>query len=307
MPSLVHKSASFTAKGYAITDQSINIEPTGLVRVALKYTFANDKLPALFRLFRAEAPPLETPSVISNVFGGKLYLVNHAASRSNGLLEVTAEYVGARPGLDANGRDIFTTTDYETQTVSFDLEIGRRLTNPVQAINPVPPNPIYEKVFERRIVRFTSAIKTEQSASDLPDAASNAALNSLNLTAGQTLPESLLLGAYWVNAGRQTNWDAGTLSSVLVTNAYDPLGEVFDPNFVTFIDIPSQNLPIYRESNALEFLRKVIRLNSNYVRAVVTTNLTVENASQNVRVIGRQLSLRFLGKIYRGDTILIGT
>lgn len=311
MPSIVHRSPSLVSKGFALTDQSVSTEPTGLVRVGLSYTFTLDKQPQLYRLFYPEAPPPEPPSVAIGSLVGRLYMVNYSTERENGLLTVSAEYVGARPTLDANNLDIYTTTDYESQTVSFDLEIGRRMSNYnawIQAGGPFSTTvqPIYERVYDRRIVRFTSAIKTEFFTTDYPEAAANSALNSLYLTAGQTTPESLLLGAYWINSGRQTNWDAGTLG-VIATNAFDPLLNEINNAPITAIEIPSQNLGVYQESNALEFLRKMCRLNSNYVRSVVTTNLTVENASQKVRVIGRQLSLRFIGKVYRGDSIVIGT
>jgi hypothetical protein len=311
MPAIVHKNAALASKGFALTDQSISTEPTGLVRVALRYTFTIDKQPQLYRLFYPEAPPPEPPPVAIGSLVGKLYMVNYSTQRANGLVTVDAEYVGARPTLDANNLDIYTTTDYESQTVSFDLEIGRRMTNYnawIQAGGPFSTTvqPIYERVYDRRIVRFTSAIKTEFYTTDYSEAVANSALNSLYLTAGQTTPESLLLGAYWINSGRQTNQDAGTLSPI-VTNAFDPLLNEINNAPITLIEIPSQNLGVYQESNALEFLRKMCRLNNNYVSARVTTNLTVENASQKVRVIGRQLSLRFIGKLFRGDSIIIGT
>jgi hypothetical protein len=162
-------------------------------------------------------------------------------------------------------------------------------------------------VYDRRIVRFTSAVKTESRATDFAGSVSGAALNSLFLTAGQTSPDSLLLGAYWVNSGRLYNPDVYAVGSVIAGNAYDPLLGQTDNTYVTLFDLPPQNLPIINEPNALEFLRKIIRSNNNYVRSIVSTNLTIENASQNVRVVGQQYSLRFLGKIYRGDSILFGT
>ena len=97
MPSIVHRSALMQSRKLALTSQDFVEQGNGLVQVSLGYTAAASDVASVLPLFRVDSQPPISPSMISlnGLQSQKLYMTNFSSSQANGLLEITASYVGA--------------------------------------------------------------------------------------------------------------------------------------------------------------------------------------------------------------------
>jgi len=97
MPSLLHRSALMQSRKVALTSQDFVEQGNGLVQVSLGYTAAASDASSVLPLFRVDSQPPINPSIISlnELQSQKLYMTNFSSSQANGLLQITASYVGA--------------------------------------------------------------------------------------------------------------------------------------------------------------------------------------------------------------------
>lgn len=97
MPSIVHRSALMQSRKLALTSQDFVEQGNGLVQVALGYTAAASDTASVLPLFRVDSQPPISPSIISlnDLQSQKLYMTTFSSSQANGLLQITASYVGA--------------------------------------------------------------------------------------------------------------------------------------------------------------------------------------------------------------------
>jgi hypothetical protein len=81
----------------ALTSQDFVEQGNGLVQVSLGYTAAASDASSVLPLFRVDSQPPINPSIISlnELQSQKLYMTNFSSSQANGLLQITASYVGA--------------------------------------------------------------------------------------------------------------------------------------------------------------------------------------------------------------------
>jgi hypothetical protein len=81
----------------ALTSQDFVEQGNGLVQVSLGYTAAASDAASVLPLFRVDSQPPITPSIIdaNSLQSQKLYMTNFSSSQANGLLQITASYVGA--------------------------------------------------------------------------------------------------------------------------------------------------------------------------------------------------------------------
>jgi len=132
MPSLIHRSALMQSRKLALTSQDFVEQGNGLVQVSLGYTAAASDVASVLPLFRVDSQPPISPSIVSlnELQSQKLYMTNFSSSQANGLLQITASYVGAslnalrKPLIfDSVERRSLTITvpSYRTSSVSFSL------------------------------------------------------------------------------------------------------------------------------------------------------------------------------------------
>ena len=97
MPSLLHRSALMQSRKVALTSQDFVEQGNGLVQVSLGYTAAASDTASVLPLFRVDSQPPISPSIINlnGLQSQKLYMTNFSSSQANGLLQITASYVGA--------------------------------------------------------------------------------------------------------------------------------------------------------------------------------------------------------------------
>lgn len=97
MPSLLHRSALMQSRKVALTSQDFVEQGNGLVQVSLGYTAAASDVASVLPLFRVDSQPPISPSIINlnSLQSQKLYMTNFSSSQANGLLQITASYVGA--------------------------------------------------------------------------------------------------------------------------------------------------------------------------------------------------------------------
>ena len=164
MPSLLHRSALMQSRKVALTSQDFVEQGNGLVQVSLGYTAAASDASSVLPLFRVDSQPPINPSIIdlNSLQSQKLYMTNFSSSQSNGLLQITASYVGAslnalrKPLISESGerqnirlRVAALRTTNETEPEQFDLyNIDLFLRNEEQQVAivsnvdidyPVPP------------------------------------------------------------------------------------------------------------------------------------------------------------------------
>lgn len=97
MPALIHRSALMQSRKVALTSQDFVEQSNGLVQVALGFTAAASDAASVLPLFRVDSQPPINPSMISlnSLQSQKLYMTNFSSSQENGLLKISASYVGA--------------------------------------------------------------------------------------------------------------------------------------------------------------------------------------------------------------------
>jgi len=97
MPSLLHRSALMQSRKVALTSQDFVEQSNGLVQVSLGYTAAASDASNVLPLFRVDSQPPINPSMIdlNSLQSQKLYMASFSSSQANGLLQITASYVGA--------------------------------------------------------------------------------------------------------------------------------------------------------------------------------------------------------------------
>jgi len=97
MPSLLHRSALMQSRKVALTSQDFVEQSNGLVQVSLGYTAAASDASSVLPLFRVDSQPPIGPTIVSlnDLQSQKLYMTNFSSSQANGLLQITASYVGA--------------------------------------------------------------------------------------------------------------------------------------------------------------------------------------------------------------------
>ena len=81
----------------ALTSQDFVEQSNGLVQVALGFTAAASDAASVLPLFRVDSQPPINPSMISlnGLQSQKLYMTTFTSSQQNGLLQISASYVGA--------------------------------------------------------------------------------------------------------------------------------------------------------------------------------------------------------------------
>jgi hypothetical protein len=98
MPALIHNSSTFAAQGISLLSQSLQEQPSGLVRVSVEYAFTQARSGDLASLFNLDAPPPIFPNVVrrGDLQTQQLYLESHTVEKSFGQFRVQAVYVGAK-------------------------------------------------------------------------------------------------------------------------------------------------------------------------------------------------------------------
>lgn len=119
MSSVVYQSASMQALRLALVSQSISEEPTGLVTASVGYTTLPEYRNRISPLFVVDNEPPMYPSAISRdeLLTNRLYLRDRVIEQSNGLVHISATYVG---GLNRGGDYVYCTLEPESdKTVTF--------------------------------------------------------------------------------------------------------------------------------------------------------------------------------------------
>jgi hypothetical protein len=98
MPALIHNSSAFSTQGVSLLSQSLQEQPSGLMRVSVEYAFTQAGSENLASLFHLDAPPPLFPTVVrrGDLQTQQLYLESHTAKKSFGQWRVQATYVGAK-------------------------------------------------------------------------------------------------------------------------------------------------------------------------------------------------------------------
>lgn len=124
MPSVIHRSALMQGRKIALISQDLVEQGNGLVQVSLSYTAAASDAFSVLPLFRVDSQPPINPSMIDlrKLQSQKLYMQNVSSSQANGLLQITAAYVGA--SLSALSKPQISDS-VERQSITFRVPVFR--------------------------------------------------------------------------------------------------------------------------------------------------------------------------------------
>jgi len=97
MASIVIKSSKFASEKIVLNDQSVTEDSAGLVSVNIKYTTTLSNRDYIASKFYLDSPPPVWPSAVNkyDLQTQNLYLVSRDVSQKAGLVEISAQYVGA--------------------------------------------------------------------------------------------------------------------------------------------------------------------------------------------------------------------
>ena len=137
MPSLLHRSALMQSRKVALISQDFVEQGNGLVQVSLGYTAAASDASSVLPLFRVDSQPPINPSMISlnELQSGKLYMASFSSSQANGLLQITASYVGA--SLNALRKPLISDS-VERKNISIKVPAFRTSANRYIVVDGIP-------------------------------------------------------------------------------------------------------------------------------------------------------------------------
>ena len=97
MPAIVYKSPGMTNRRLALISQDVTEQANGLVEVNVQYSAAASDRARVLPLFVTDAPAPISPNIVSldALQTRRLYLRNFSTTQANGMLTISASYVGA--------------------------------------------------------------------------------------------------------------------------------------------------------------------------------------------------------------------
>lgn len=146
MPSILHKSSKFTnAGGIVLTGEDVQEAANGLVTASLNYTIEPAKAEKFNFSLDAQPPIYPRGYNTSRLQKGLLFMVDRYLSYENGLVNVKAQYAGAR-NVPQSGQ--FVVEEFETLTTDIEVQAGFVFNNDG---NLVP-------VFDRFVISYRRKI-----------------------------------------------------------------------------------------------------------------------------------------------------
>ena len=286
MPSLVHRSALMQSRKLALTSQDFVEQGNGLVQVSLGYTAAASDASSVLPLFRVDSQPPITPSIINanTLQSQKLYMTNFSSSQANGLLQITASYVGA--SLNALRKPlIFDSVERRSLTITVpsyrSTAVSYTLTG-FQATATYIVDDFY---------RIDCYFRTEEQqvavvANEVIDYAAPPVVTT-NERAG------LLMGATFAYKNVGSTFDADRNSGVALESgrtAFNPWGDKKLPGYE------------FRSLTALQILEALATSSTSLTRSgmnVINTN-KLEHVTPTVRLISNIYELEFNAAVLYG-------
>jgi len=292
MPSLLHRSSLMQSRKVALTSQDFVEQGNGLVQVSLGYTAAASDASSVLPLFRVDSQPPINPSMISlsELQSGKLYMANFSSSQANGLLQITASYVGA--SLNALRKPRISDS-IERKNISIKVPAFRTAANRIAIVDGSPV-----LINETSVVRYDrygidAHLRNEEQqvavvANEAIDYSAPPALDT-NDRAG------LLMGAtftsrnvFWVLDGN--NFSGIELPTQGSNSVFTKYGDTKLPGFE------------FRSMSALEILQALASPSTPKSRPGVSVINTgkIEHVTPTVRLIDNAYELQFNGAALYG-------
>jgi hypothetical protein len=123
MPSIVKESSELIARKLALVNQQVQEQANGLLVVALDFTAAAIREPAVRPLFAPDSPPPIAPTAVNVdvLQNNRIYMSDAAFEIKHGLLHISATYYGA---LVSAQRSPFITYSYESRVTTVRKQSG---------------------------------------------------------------------------------------------------------------------------------------------------------------------------------------
>jgi hypothetical protein len=155
MPSTIIGSASWNSTGLVLSAQSAQEQVTGLVNVQVTYVAPVTKQAQASAKFYTDAPPPIFPSVVlrSELVTNNLYLVDRTIERANGLLTITANYVGALQRAGFKGYYLREQVEPRRRALSYNY------TNTASLVSQYDPTGALRRVTVPQFVPYDERLK----------------------------------------------------------------------------------------------------------------------------------------------------
>lgn len=97
MPAFIYRSALMQSRKVALVSQNATEQSNGLVEVSVEYSAVASDRDDVLALFKTDMPPPIVPSIVDHytLQTERLYLRNYSYAQANGMLTISASYVGA--------------------------------------------------------------------------------------------------------------------------------------------------------------------------------------------------------------------
>ena len=285
MPSLLHRSALMQSRKVALTSQDFVEQGNGLVQVSLGYTAAASDASSVLPLFRVDSQPPINPSMISlnELQSGKLYMASFSSSQANGLLQITASYVGA--SLNALRKPSISDS-VERKTFFIRVPALRTAANRYGYIDGVPT--LISEVSAVRYDSYGIEVHLRNEEQQVAVVANEAIDYSLPLAIGTNERAGLLMGATFISKSIFESFGGDKFSGV-----EPPPNGGTDPTTV----YGSKKLPgfEFRSMDALQILQALASASTSKTNAGVSVINTgkIEHVTPTVRLTSNSYELQF--------------
>ena len=285
MPSLLHRSALMQSRKVALTSQDFVEQSNGLVQVSLGYTAAASDAASVLPLFRVDSQPPITPSIVSlnDLQSGKLYMANFSSSQANGLLQITASYVGA--SLNALRKPRISDS-IERKNISIKVPAFRTAANRIDIVNGSPV--LINETSTVRYDRYGIDVHLRNEEQQVAVVANEAIDYSAPPALDTNERAGLLMGATFTS--RNVFWvlDQGNFSGIELppqgsNSVFTKYGDTKLPGFE------------FRSMSALEILQALASPSTPKSRPGVSVINTgkIEHVTPTVRLIANAYELQF--------------
>lgn len=287
MPSIVHRSALMQSRKLALTSQDFVEQGNGLVQVSLGYTAAASDAARVLPLFRVDSQPPIIPSIISlnDLQSQNLYMTTFSSSQANGLLQITALYVGAslsalrKPLIfDSVERRTFTITVPSFRSVGLSYRYFNQVPELLSVSTYIHNDSYSIDAYLRNEEQQVAIIAKERIDYAAPPVISTT--ERAGLLMGATFTQRYVGGTF--DADRYSGVRGMRLPSNIVSSPFNSFGDKKLPGFE------------FRSMTALQILEALATVSTSRTNAgmTVTNSSKLEHVTPTLRLISNVYELQ---------------
>lgn len=289
MPPVIHRSALMQSRKVELTSQDFVQQSNGLVQVSLGFAAAASDAASVLPLFRVDSQPPINPSMISlnELQSGKLYMDNFSSSQANGLLQITASYVGA--SLNALRKPMISDS-VERRNISIKVPAFRTTANTFSYIDGVPM--LINKDTTIQYDRYRIEVQLRNEEQQVAAVANESIDYSIPAAVGTNERDGLIMGATFSQRTVTDTFSSNRSLGIALFDSTAPSG-----NSRPFTNYSDEKLPgfEFRSMSALQILQALASPSTPNSRPGVSVINTgkIDHVTPTVKLIANAYELQF--------------